>query len=317
MICETETITLAEVAKRANVAVRTASKVFRNDPTVRSYIRERVLEEARKSNYTPNPLAQAMRTKKLNLVSFHIADLDNPFFATLFEKIARKLGQKNMMVVPCDGVDSVNEANQAVFACATLLANAHGDKIRQVVQSGPVVTISSYEPQVDIASDVSIDFAGAYEAMVEKILSAGQRKIGFLCPADEYVPNKRKFEGIESFLAKSDLKVVNGKPFETPEELIGSCEASPGILDTVFCTNDLYAVKLMRKLTRQGIRVPEDMVVVGCDGTFLLDGMWSLYVDIEKVSEAAVTLLMDALDGCREKSQVVITPELIIPQNQK
>jgi DNA-binding LacI/PurR family transcriptional regulator len=81
-----------------------------------------------------------MRTKKLNLVSFHIADFDNPFFAALFEKIARKLGKENMMVVPCDGVDSVNEANQAVFACATILANAHGDKIRQVVQSGPVVT---------------------------------------------------------------------------------------------------------------------------------------------------------------------------------
>lgn len=307
----TKNITMAEIARRANVAINTASKVFQGDESVRPYIRERVLAEAKKANYTANNLARAMRTKKFNLVSFHITDFYNPFFGRLFEVVSGKLSNKGIMVVQCSGVDSLNETNQSTFACATILANSRPEKISQVIKSSPMITINSYTPDAEQSSGVYVDFESAYREMTARVVKSGRRNIGYYCPANELTPNERKFNVISDELAKSGIVPIREgqNSFNTPEEAVDF--ALTNKLDTVFCSNDILAVELLIRALHSNIRVPEDLLVVGCDGTFANALIWTIKVDIDLLADIAVKLLEDVLIGNRDYKQVRLVPEVI------
>lgn len=314
MIAPKKNITLADIAERAEVAVKTASKVFKGDPSVRSYIRDRVLEEAKKVNYTPNTLAQAMRTKKLNLVSFHIAEFENPFYGQLFAKVAFKLGEKGIMVVPCDGVDKVNEANQNAFACATILADAQPDKVEQVIQNGPVITINCFDPETSLCSGIYMDMEWGYQNITQKVIDSGRSKVIKQCPNKRvFNTNQRKYRHVDEILKKNGLSLVEtDKPFFTEaDEIVDLAEQK--LIDTVFCTNDLEAAKVIMEARKQGIKVPEDLLVVGCDGTFPEKSLWTIAFDFDLFAEMTVELLLKVLHGDRSLQQIKFKPELITP----
>ncbi len=312
-----KTITLATIAQQAGVAIKTASKVMKNDPTVRSYIRERVLKVADELGYTPNVLAQALRNKSLNLISFHISQLYNPFFGKLFEEVSCRLARHGYMTVPCDGVDEINETNQRMFACATILTSAGPDKIRQVVQAGPLISIDSSEPVLELASDVSVDFAWGYRQLAAALIAAGHTNVVYCAPSqDEFVGNMSgKFSRVEETLLAEGLRSVYGRQkvaLYSEDDVLRYLQANPGQVNAVVCSNDLVAAKVAAALQQHGLGFPGEVTVAGCDGTFRIPGMWTLEVDIEHLADTAVELLIKTLknkDGKTE--QVIIRPKLI------
>lgn len=215
------------------------------------------------------------------------------------------------MVVQCSGVDSLNETNQSTFACATILANSRPEKISQVIKSSPMITINSYTPDAEQSSGVYVDFESAYREMTARVVKSGRRNIGYYCPANELTPNERKFNVISDELAKSGIVPIREgqNSFNTPEEAVDF--ALTNKLDTVFCSNDILAVELLIRALHSNIRVPEDLLVVGCDGTFANALIWTIKVDIDLLADIAVKLLEDVLIGNRDYKQVRLVPEVI------
>ncbi len=91
---------------------------------------------------------------------------------------------------------------------------------------------------------------------------------------------------------------------ETPSKLQGdpaffaaSVMAGSLKVDCAFCHNDVQAVKLLVALERAGLRCPEDVLVVGCDGTYEVEGLATLRVDIPMMARGAVDLLLYQLEG--------------------
>jgi DNA-binding LacI/PurR family transcriptional regulator len=311
-----KTITLAIIAQKAGVAIKTASKVMKNDPTVRSYIRERVLKVADELGYTPNVLAQALRNKSLNLISFHIAQLYNPFFGKLFEEVSSRLARHGYMTVPCDGVDEINETNQRMFACATILTSTDPDKIRQVVQAGPLISIDSSEPVLELASDVSVDFAWGYRQLARQLIESGRTDVVYCAPKGEFEGNMRgKFSHLEEMLSAKGLPSVYGREnvaLYNEDAVVHYLQNNPGQVNAVVCSNDMVAARVAVALQHLGLGFPDQVTVAGCDGTFRVPGMWTLEVDIEHLADTAVELLIRTLknkDGKTE--QVIIRPKLI------
>lgn len=304
--------TLADIAKYANVAIRTASKVFKNDPTVRPYIRERVLSVAKEHDYTPNLVAMALREKKLPLISFHISDLNNPFFGFFFEKVSKRLADLGYMTTPCDGVDAVNEANQRAFACATILFNANSDKIKKVIQDGPLISVDSYGPQLDVASEVAIDLKWAYSDMTRKALDGGRSKFAVFCFDFDFEPNRRKFVPVWETLAEAGIEMgrIEDHWLSTYEAVRDAVEK--GEVDTIFCSNDHRAASLVFGLLELGCDIRRSVQIIGCDGTFEIPGVWTMKVDFDAFAQATVDILMKTLkDPNHKKELVLLKPELV------
>jgi len=307
-------ITLSKLAKYANVSVKTASKVFSGDPSVRPYIKDMVLKAAKELDYRPNLLAQALRSKTLKIVSYHIAELENPFFGALFQAIEKSFAEKGYLTLPSGGIGWVNEVNRMFFACGTVMGGAIAEHIRMLVQHGPVISVGAMEPQPDVASNLAIDFEWAYEALADKAVASGRRKIALLSDAVGAPVNYHlKFRFLERRLAKHGVKIIKGQAsgcYVKPAEIVSLLKAKPGSVDAVFCANDVTAAKLMYALAVEGLRIPGDVLVVGCDGNYVIDGMWSVYCDVEAIAAKTVDLMLSELAG-KPRSNVVTRPSLV------
>jgi LacI family transcriptional regulator len=309
-------ITLADIAREAEVAVKTASKVMKNDSSVRPYIKERVLSVAARLGYAPNMLAQALRNKSINIVSMHIAQLYNPFFGSIFENVAVELGRNGYMVVPCDGVDVINETNQRMMACATILTSTSPGKIKQVIQDGPVVSINASSPVLSLASDVSIDFKSGYIQLAKELIRTGFTSVVYFTPCGESRQNMTgKFQYVEKEF--SDCGIVtyyqeSNKVFHHEQEIVDYINKNPGKVNCVLCSNDIVAVRLIDCFYINKINYPDAIKVVGCDGTFCVSGMWTLHVDINLLAKAVVFQLMKTFKKTDlPHEQVLIETELI------
>ncbi len=307
-------VTLSDIAREANVAVKTASKVFNGDDSVRPYIKDHVLKIAGKLNYRPNPIAQALRAKSLKIISVSLPEIDTPFFGSLFQDIYCQFNDKGFLVVPCRYIDAVNNANSSIYACATILCSVNKDDIYKLVQKGPVLTINGNKAASGLASNLMFDFKTAYEEVTGKILSRGLKKIALYSPHSFKVNNELKFVHAEEILGKSGLKFIGAgteKYFIEPKPLAGLCRS--GRIQAVLCSNDLEALKLVAELQRNGIRVPEDVLVVGCDGTYHLDYLWTISFDTSKIAQMAVDLIVNELNEAGSHKVSVYQPKIYAP----
>ncbi|HOK04877.1 MAG TPA: LacI family DNA-binding transcriptional regulator [Victivallales bacterium] len=310
-------ITLSTLAKYAGVTTKTAGKVLRGEKSVRPYIRENVLKIARKYNYRPNLLAQALKKKTLNLISFHITQLNIPFFGVLFETISTLLGEKGYIVAACNGIHSINETNHMLFACATIMVSPEKSKVKEVVQRGALVTIDAYSPDIRFASDISLSFKEAYKALTIELIESKKSKITFFSyPEDKECFNvnyRKKFKYIEETLSKNKLKLVippSGAFFSNPATLAKFINDNPDEINAVCCNNDYAAISLINELRILNIRVPEDITVVGCDGIQLVKGLWTLSYNVSDIAEK-VFLLLEKQFKNKTKENIKVLPELL------
>ncbi len=308
------TVTLSDIAKEANVAVKTASKVFNGDDSVRPYIKDHVLKIANRLNYKPNPIAQALRAKSLKIISVYLPELETPFFGSLFQEIYMEFNDRGFLVVPCKYIDAVNNANNTIYACATVLCTSDKNDLRKLVQKGPVLTINSNKSTLDLASNLSYDFKSCYTEITRKVLDRGLKKIAVYCPHSFKVNNELKFSHIDACLKEAGINFItpeSEKYFPELKAVTEFCKA--GKIDTVFCSNDVEALIISSELQRHGLQLPQDVLIVGCDGSYVLDYAWTIKCDTSRIAKMAVSLVIDELNDNRKHKMAVYSPEIHAP----
>ncbi|HCE45802.1 MAG TPA: hypothetical protein DET40_19840 [Lentisphaeria bacterium] len=313
MIMKAKT-TLSDIAREANVAVKTASKVFNGDDSVRPYIKDHVLKIAERLNYRPNPIAQALRAKSLKIISVSLPEIDTPFFGSLFQEIYCLFNDKGFLVVPCRYIEAVNNANSSIYACATILCSGNKDDIYKLIQKGPVLTINGNKAASEMASNLLFDFKTSYVEVTKMILARGLEKIALYSPHSFKVNNDLKFVHAEGCLRDSGLEFVAAGTethFTEPKKISDLCRKKK--IEAVLCSNDLEALKLVAELQRNGIRVPEDVLVVGCDGTYHLDYLWTISFDTSKIALMAVDLIVNELNDVSSHKVAVYQPKIHAP----
>lgn len=304
-------MTLAKVAKTAGVAIMTASKVFKNDPTVRSYIRARVLEAAKELNYRPNCLARGLRSKSSNIVTIGIEGTNNPYFGTLAGEITRLLMDAGLAGVLCNNTGRVREINQVACACGTILVAPNETMIRELLQDSPkLVTVTSHNALPDDAPEIGIDFAAAYAELAAYLHACGRTKVGFMAPEDEWDINYAcKFRCLQEALGQPSP--ADGKRFYTAAAAVEQALRKPETLNCICTINDIHGAQIMIRAQSAGLRVPEDLLVVGCDGTLLVPGLCTLRIDLKLVAQRAFDALQRLLAGEEFESPPLLRPELI------
>ncbi len=308
--------TMRDVARRAKVAVATASKVMNDDQSVRPYLRKRVQVAAEKLKYQPNLMARAMKSGTIKLITCSFTDIDNPFFATLANLLYRDLMVGGYYTVFVQHGREIEAVSRGFRAAGSIMMSASPDHVNTIAPSIPVVTIQGQDPAQQNAPDVCIDFGGPYRQMAEAVIALGRRRIGWYCPPIANLNNRRaKFTHVEAVLALHGLAAVEAPPQlqGEPTQFATAVAARRPELDCIFCHNDVQAVKLMVALERAGLRCPEDTLVVGCDGTFEVEGMATLRVDIPMLARSAVDLLLSQIEGRPVPKRTVYPVHLHLP----
>lgn len=274
-------VTLADLAREAKVDVSTASRAMNGRAGVRKEVRDRVLEAAGRLNYRPNLMARGLVTGKSNAIGLLVSDIRNPFFAEIARGAEDTAYQAGYEVVLCNS--DLDPAKQMRYFLSLLdkrvggiIANSvaplsRADRKRIVSSNTPVVLLS-HPPRERGFSSVRCDnerggyLAGAY------LTALGHTAMAHLTGAVRHPNLEERWRGF----AKAVQRAVPGsKPIllEGARSSRGGFEMAQRILSkhaavtAIFAGNDAIAFGAARALHGAGIRIPDDISLVGFDDT--------------------------------------------------
>lgn len=293
--------TMKDVAKEAGVALGTVSKVVNGIPVGDPY-RIRVEEAIKKLNYQVNSYAQGLKANKTYTVALLIPNTQSPFFATLVYHInLALLKRKYKMLLCCTDFDLSLEQEYVTMARQNKVDGIIGLTYNPhliIEDNTPFVAIDrSISPAIPcVACD---NFAGGQLA-AEKLADLGCKNVAFLRIGSSLSnePNKRKAGFENGCLSRSlsyEMKILNdGEPYEEFETFLKShMENGKLSFDGIFCVTDSLAYSILQTLRKLNQKVPEDVQVIGFDGT-------RRFGDMDYVCSTIVQPVPDIAEMCVE-----------------
>lgn len=290
------TPTMKDVAREAGVSLGTVSKVVNGLPVGEPY-KQRVKDAIQKLNYQVNSYAQGLKASKTYTVALLIPNTRDPFFAMLTHHINRALLKRNYRMLLCT-TDSDTNLEQEYITMAQqnkvdgIIGLTYNPNLL-VEENTPYVSIDrSMGPHIPcIASD---NFYGGQLA-AEKLADLGCKNVAFLRTGSSLSnePNKRKagFEnGCLNRNLNYEMKILNDGDSIDEFETFLSDHIVDGVLsfDGIFCVTDKIAYYVLKMLRKLNIRVPEDVQLIGYDGTRMLgDGDYICSTIVQPVQEMA------------------------------
>jgi DNA-binding LacI/PurR family transcriptional regulator len=318
---------LADIAAQAGVSEATVSRVLNGKPGVAAATRQAVIEVLDSAGYE-RPVR--LLKPRAGLIGLIVADLSNPIFPAFAEVIESTLAARGYTAVLCTGAPSgINEDDytdlllergvSGIVFVSGLHADALADhgRYRRLVDRGlPIVLINGYADDVD-ATFVSSDEAGSMELAVAHLADLGHRRIGLAVGPERFVPTIRKTHGYRTGMAALSGEWIVNAIFSVE----GGEAAARTLLDqgctAICCASDMMAIGAIRAARQQGLRVPEDVSVVGFDDSPLM-----AYVDpplttvrqpVREMALVAVRSLLDEIQGVGSPhTELVFRPELVV-----
>lgn len=317
--------TIIDVAERAGVSKSLVSLVMRGAGTVREEKRRRVLEAAEALGYRPNAVARSLVRRRTNLLGMLLPDLHNPFYAEVVGGVqaeARALGYRTVLcatdaVAPEEerALDTLLELRVDGLVLASPL-HSLDTMLARVSRELPVIVVAGPSSVTHVDSVRSDDGEGA-ELAVQHLLELGHRRIAYLDDASgSGTPERRA--GYERAMHAHGLgahvRIATGSHGERGIAALLATGARP---TAIFAANDVVAFGAIGELGEQGLRVPDDVSVVGYDNTLLSSMRNVALTTVDQPRAAmgrqAVTMLLERLSGERDiPRHVVTTPTLVI-----
>lgn len=269
-------IKLTDVAKKAGVSVTTVSRVINNHGYLSEKTKHKVFAAMKELNYQPNSLARSLQGKKMKLIGLIFPSITNPFFAELVQDIESILFKKGYKIILCNaGQDKEKERAYLKMLLANqvdgIIAGAHNLGIEEYQELG--LPIVSFDRKLsDNVPIVSCDNYQGIALAVHDLLQAGCQNIYFLGnknrkgnPTDlrlkAYLDEAKKnnFEPHIASVAFSDSIMIKNMRIH---QLL--TEKNP---DGIVATDDLTAILVLQEARKIGIKVPEELKIIGFDGT--------------------------------------------------
>ena len=328
-------MTLADIATRAGVSSATVSRVLNGKPGVASATRTAVLTALDEHGYE-GP-ARLLR-RQAGLVGLVLPELDNPIFPAFASAVGASLAQHGYTPVLCtqtfggvhedDYVRMLLDRQVAgIVFISGLHANVDADPARYralLERALPIVLVNGDLPGVD-APSVSNDDAASVDLAVGHLAQLGHRRIGLAIGPRRYVPVIRKLAAFPEALARH-LGDLHAREEESLVECThftveGGMAAAGALLDrgctAIVCGSDLMALGAVRAARERGLRVPEDVSVVGSDDSLLIGytdpPLTTVRQPVPAMSAAAVDALLDVISGVASpRAEYVFRPELVV-----
>ncbi|WP_315580684.1 LacI family DNA-binding transcriptional regulator [uncultured Actinomyces sp.] len=327
-------VTLQDVAERAQVSVRTVSNVVSNYPHISDVTRARVQAAIQELGYQPNLVARTLRTGKTGIIALSVPELDVPYFSELAKEVIKQAGEYGYSVIVLQTGNDL-EQEEALLRGETknllfdglLFTSRVRDAslvVKRKARQAPIVLLGEYD--FDGTTDhVAIDNRQAAREAVEYLISSGRKHIAAIGaqPDEVFTTPLQRTLGYQEALRDGGLSVM-------PEWLVPAEHYSreDGYLamrnllssnrrpDAVFCFSDLLAVGALRAAHDFGVKVPDDIAVVGIDdipeGRYQTSSLTSVSINIPYIAKTALNLLVNRIEDPKRKAQQCIVPHSLV-----
>ncbi|MEY9951328.1 LacI family DNA-binding transcriptional regulator [Leifsonia sp. EB34] len=329
--------TMHDVARLAGVSVKTVSNVINDYPYVREETRRRVLDAIATLGYTPNLSARSLRSGRTNVISLMIPDLRNAYFAELADSVMRAAAERGLSVLieQFGGdrereIDTLRRPRSQLVDGVLYSVLALDQDDADIIAGIPVPVVLLGERIFTGPRDhVTMRNGEGARAATEHLLGLGRRRVvAFGAHPGEAIGSAAlRLEGYREALTAADL------PFD--EELVvpvgswhrrNGAEAMRDLLargvdfDAVVAFNDVIALGALRALQEAGLRVPEDVAVIGFDDIdetqYSMPTLSTIDPGREEIARTAVDLLARRIESGAEPfaPEQILVPYRLIPR---
>ncbi|MBS4219127.1 LacI family DNA-binding transcriptional regulator [Bacillus sp. FJAT-49711] len=335
-------ITIYDIAKEASVSPATVSRFLTGNANVRPQTMRRIADAIEKYSFRPNSLARSLLHKQSKTIGFILPDINHPFFSTLVQKSEAHALDLGYTVFLCNTLN--NSENESKYLHSLVEKQVDGiiylggrindtetdeeyaQEIKKVMERVPVVFVNGQMTGVD-AHVVRTDEESGIENLVELLLNLNHTKIGFL--------------GGKKGISSTDLKkntfvqTMKGKGFDVNEDwVLGSgfnIESGEDVASrllylnerptALICANDLVAIGVIKILTKFGLKVPEDISVVGFDDIYLAKyfppGLTTVSQNYDQLGQTAINVLVDLINEREAEKETIVPTSLVLRDSCK
>lgn len=327
--------TLEEIARLADVSRSTVSRVVNEDPNVNPHTRQRVQEVIRQLNYHPNRVARRLAGGKTHLSGLIIPMgvgrlFTDPFFPILIQAIAAACSARNYSIMLWLADPDYERRTMAEILDDGLL---DGVVIASMLTNDPLVeTLSNSHmpfvligrhPTRDCACYVDVDNYNAARNVTTHLLDLGRKRVATITGPQNMIAGLDRYEGYRAGLRERGI-------FPRPELAVdgyfteqGGYEGVKALIphrpDAIFAASDAMAAGALRALAEAGLRVPQDVAVIGFDDVPLAahtnPPLTTVRQPIQMVGATAANALIDMIEQKSLTHNIILPTELVIRES--
>ncbi len=276
---------IRDVARVAGVSTASVSRCINNSGTLSDGTRERVLAAIDELNYTPNSLARDFRRGRTFMLLVVLPSVGDPFFTDVMRGVHAEAGRRGYGIVISDTQHNSLSANEV----ETLLISRQADGIILFGTASPfateilssrrrraipiVIGCEAIAPELKRYPSVQIDNVLAARQATEHLIDLGHRRIAFVAGVGGSMLTADRERGYRAALEAAGKRVSAATVVAGDLSVAGAAAAAKRLLavdprpTAIFCANDEMAIGAASAIAEQGLRIPEDMSLVGFDDT--------------------------------------------------
>ena len=324
---------MKNVAKLANVSIATVSRVFTGSNTVTDETRKKVMKAIEELDYHPNALARQLRRMKTKTIIVVVPDITNTFFSQVLrgiEVIARGNGYRVLLGDTGNNIVIERKYLKALYekyadGLILLTARMEKDRIESLAEKYPVVLACEYLKGSNI-STVSINNISAARRATEHLIKLGHKRIAHITGPMNVILSRDRLKGykqtMKTYGSEIDPLLINEGDFyyKTGYDLMLKLMSIDNPPTAIFAANDEMAIGAIKAIQSQGLKVPEDIAIVGFDNikmsAFFSPSLTTISQPTYKIGEKAMNLLLNLFRGKKlKKNQFVLDTKLIVRES--
>lgn len=324
--------TIQDVAKRAGVSIATVSRVLNGTAFVNDEVITRVRAAAEELQYQPSRAARTLRGNHSTIIGLLITDIQNPFFTALVRGVEDMVQRNGYSLILCNSDENPRKEQQYIeVLCAEKVAGAIVAPTREEPgvlrrfheQHIPVVAVDRRVRDAQTDAVLVDNRKGTREAVLH-LVANGYQRIGIITGPKTTTTGRERLEGYREALQAANL------PLDSALERVGSFKTASGRqlvnelleldapIDALFSANNLTTMGVLEALHERGLRIPEDIAVVGFDempwAALSAVSLTTVNQPIYELGSTAALRLFQRLEhpGAFTRQEIILTPTLNI-----
>ncbi|WP_020617144.1 LacI family DNA-binding transcriptional regulator [Paenibacillus daejeonensis] len=340
-------VTVYDIAKEASVSVATVSRVLNNTAPVRQATKDRVQALIDKYQFQPNALARSLYKKETGMLGVIIPDITNPFFPTLLAGLDQRARQLGYTIFLCDTVSTEGEYEDQYLRESEYLnllmekrvdgmiwiggrinlAHPSEDLVKEMIDVSkrvPLLLVNGQVPGTDMHR-VYVDEREGAQLATQYLIHLGHREIAFVGGYVHMTNTLERLQGFNEAMRDNGLTprkewMLNGDfSVESGKRYFNRLLSLPKLPTAIFCANDLVAVGVMKAAHKAGIRVPEDLSLIGFDdipyAANSIPELTTVSLKCYDVGRIAADQICGMMNGELVSKAIKVKPELVIRES--
>jgi LacI family transcriptional regulator len=326
---------MKDIADDLGLSVVTVSKVLRDHPDIPEQTRKRVLKRVKELDYQPNVLARSLVTGRSYLVGLIVPDLLHPFFAEVAKALSSAIRKKGYSLIVSSSEENAEWEREEIRqlmarrldALVIASTDTSSEQFERMQRKKEAFVLIDRNFSGISANFVGMDDEAAGRIATEHLLDIGCKRVAHIRGRDNSTGIGR-FEGYRKALASRGLPFIEDYVVSRSRVDTNSLEQGGAAMrlllqrnprpDGVFCYNDPLAISALNTIFEEGLRVPEDIAIIGCgnlhyDGVLRV-GLSSIDQRSTQIGEQAADILLSLIESKKppKARQCIVEPALVV-----